>query len=328
VRESHNSRSMRGIASIVRESRPAAGPIAAAQLDAGADAAKDAMWGGAARLSASGATTMSDIVTESAACPAHALEVPKLEALPEGAAPQLTCYQLGPHAAPIIPGRRDRAWMDATSEHYAYRCLPLSMANTSGWEITSPLDFEVTWNGNQDINAITARAPGVDPNALRALITSHFAHGILTFHTGWLFRTSPGWGLWVRGAPNDAKDGIHALDGMVETDWLPFPFTMNWRFMRPCTVRFRKGDPFCFITLCPHALLDGVAPRRAGIEDDPKLKADYVEWGKSRAEFNKLLRDGDPAAVAKKWQRDYFQGKAAEGDAPFHVNKRRLKPIE
>jgi hypothetical protein len=127
--------------------------------------------------------------------------------------------------------------MDATSEHYAYRCLPLSMANTSGWEITSPLDFEVTWNGNQDINAITARAPGVDPNALRALITSHFAHGILTFHTGWLFRTSPGWGLWVRGAPNDAKDGIHALDGMVETDWLPFPFTMNWRFTRPCTVR-------------------------------------------------------------------------------------------
>jgi len=58
------------------------------------------------------------------------------------------------------------------------------------------------------------------------------------------------------------------------------------------------------------------------------LKADYVEWGKSRAEFNKLLRDGDPAAVAKKWQRDYFQGKAGEGDAPFHVNKRRLKPIE
>jgi len=319
---------MRGIASIVRESRPAAGPIAAAQLDAGADAAKDAMWGGAARLSASGATTMSDIVTESAACPAHALEVPKLEALPKGAAPQLTCYQLGPHAAPIIPGRRDRAWMDATSEHYAYRCLPLSMANTSGWEITSPLDFEVTWNGNQDINAITARAPGVDPNVLRALITSHFAHGILTFHTGWLFRTSPGWGLWVRGAPNDAKDGIHALDGMVETDWLPFPFTMNWRFTRPCTVRFRKGDPFCFITLCPHALLDGVAPRRASIEDDPKLKADYVEWGKSRAEFNKLLRDGDPAAVAKKWQRDYFQGKAGGGDAPFHVNKRRLKPIE
>ena len=271
---------------------------------------------------------MSEIDAESGTCPLHAPEVPRPGALSTAAAPQLTCYQVDPRAAPIIPGRRDRAWMDATSDHYAYRCLPLSMANTSGWEITSPLDFEVTWNGNQDLDAITARAPTVDPNALRALITSHFGHGILTFHTGWLFRTSPGWGLWVRGAPNDAKDGIHALDGMVETDWLPFPFTMNWRFTRPCTVRFQRGDPFCFITLCPHTLLDYVAPKRANIDDDPKLKADYVEWGKSRAEFNKLLREGDPAAVAKKWQRHYFHGKAADGDAPLHVSKRRLKPVE
>lgn len=271
---------------------------------------------------------MSDIASESAICPMHATGATESAAAPVGAAPQLTCYQVDPRAAPIIPGRRDRAWMDATGDHYAYRCLPLSMANTSGWEITSPLDFEVTWNGRQDLNAITACAPGVDPDALRALITSHFGHGILTFHTGWLFRTSPGWGLWVRGAPNDAKDGIHALDGLVETDWLPFPFTMNWRFTRPCTVRFRKGDPFCFITLCPHTVLDGVAPKRAKLDDEPKLKADYLEWGKSRAEFNKLLRDGDPATVAKKWQRHYFQGKAVDGDAPFHVNKRRMKPVE
>jgi len=271
---------------------------------------------------------MSEIATKAGAYPPHATDVARPEALPASAAPQLTCYQVDPRAAPIIPGRRDRTWMDQTNDHYAYRCLPLSMANTSGWELTSPLDFEVTWNGGQGIDAITARAPGVDPNALRALITSHFGHGVLTFHTGWLFRTSPGWGLWVRGAPNYAKDGIHALDGMVETDWLPFPFTMNWRFTRPCTVRFEKGDPFCFVTFCPHTLMDDVTPRRANIEDDPKLQADYTEWGQSRAEFNKLLHEGDPATVARKWQRGYFQGKAVDGEAPFHVNKRRLKPIE
>lgn len=272
---------------------------------------------------------MSENANHSDACPMHAHDVPALPALPMGAAPQLTCYQVDPRAAPIIPGRRDRTWMDQTNDHYAYRCLPLSTANTSGWELTSPLDFEVTWNGGPEIGDITARAPGVDPHALRALITSHFGHGILTFHTGWLFRTSPGWGLWVRGAPNDAKDGIHALDGMVETDWLPFPFTMNWRFTRPCTVRFAKGDPFCFVTFCPHALLDDVTPRRVNIDDAPTLKADYEEWGKSRAEFNKLLHDGDPAVVTQKWQRGYFQGKDMHGNAPlFHVNKRRLKAPE
>lgn len=272
---------------------------------------------------------MSESAIETSGCPMHALEVPKLEPLPASAAPQLICYQVDPRAAPIIPGRRDREWMDHTNDHYAYRCLPLSTANTSGWELTSPLDFEVTWNGGQGIDAISARAPGVDPDLLRALIVSHFGHGVLTFHTGWLFRTSPGWGLWVRGAPNYGKDGIHPLDGVVETDWLPFPFTMNWRFTRPCTVRFAKGDPFCFVTLCPHALLDDIQPQRADIEADPKLMADYTEWGKSREEFNKLLREGNPSVVTKKWQRNYFHGKPIDGSVPlFHTNKRRLKPLE
>jgi hypothetical protein len=272
---------------------------------------------------------MTEIASKPGTCPAHAPDAPGPAALPAGMTPQLTCYQVDPRAAPIIPGRRERDWMDHTNDHYAYRCLPLSTANTSGWELTSRLDFEVTWNGGQGLDAITARAPGVDPDTLRALIVSHFGHGILTFHTGWLFRTSPGWGLWVRGAPNYAKDGIHPLDGLVETDWLPFPFTMNWRFTRPCSVRFAKGDPFCFITFCPHALLDDVQPRRASLDDAPKLKADYTEWGKSRAAFNQMLRDGDPAAITRKWQRGYFQGKSVDGSAPlFHTNKRRLKPVE
>ncbi|MGH8190309.1 MAG: DUF6065 family protein [Rhodanobacteraceae bacterium] len=271
---------------------------------------------------------MSETDVQPEGCPAAKTDAPSTPAVPSDSAPRLTCYRLDPRAAPIIPGRRERDWMDATNDHYAYRCLPLSMANTSGWELTSPFSFEATWNGGREVDAITANASGLDPAALRAFITSHFGHGVLTFHTGWLFRTSPGWGLWVRGAPNYAKDGIQALDGMVETDWLPFPFTMNWRFTRPCTVRFATGDPFCFITLCPHALLDDVAPRRASIDDDPQLKADCAEWGRSRTEFNRLLHEGDPATVARKWQRGYFQGLSAEGSAPFHVNKRRLKAPE
>jgi hypothetical protein len=54
---------------------------------------------------------------------------------------------------------------------------------------------------------------------------------VLSFHPGYLFRTDPEWAVWCRGAPNSHKDGIVALDGLIETDWLPFFFTMNWR---PC----------------------------------------------------------------------------------------------
>lgn len=243
---------------------------------------------------------------------------------------KLTCYQVDQQPAEMVPGSPDRDWMDRFSDRHPYRCLPLVVANTTGWSLLSPVSFTATWTGGPRMEDIRLDPDDGTPRALLdRWAVSHFSGGVLTFHTGWLFRTDPGWDLWVGGPPNHIKDGIQPLAGVVETYWLPFPFTMNWRFTRPGTVRFRKGDPFCFVTFCPHALMDNVTPKLANLDDEPKLKADYTEWGISRAEFNKALHDGDPNAVSKKWQRGYFQGKDLEGNAPlFHVNKRRLKAPE
>ena len=52
----------------------------------------------------------------------------------------------------------------------------------------------------------------------------------------------------VQGPINRPKDGIAALSGIIETDWSPYSFTMNWMFTRPGTpVRFEKGEPYCHI---------------------------------------------------------------------------------
>ena len=52
------------------------------------------------------------------------------------------------------------------------------------------------------------------------------------------FQDTRGWNLMVRGPTNSSKDGIVALDGIIETDWAHSTFTMNWRFTRACTVEF------------------------------------------------------------------------------------------
>ena len=191
---------------------------------------------------------------------------------------------------PARPGRAgDRArrapratgWT-RTDQRYAYRCLPLSIANASGWEVLAPVGFEATWRGDDARDAITIRSRE-DPARAEPLATSHFGHGILTLHTGYLFRTSPGWALWVRGSPNVAKRHLVPLDGLVETDWLDFPFTMNWRFTRAGTVGFEKGEPFCFITPFPHALLDAIQPVLRPIEADPALKAAYEARASGRS---------------------------------------------
>ena len=47
----------------------------------------------------------------------------------------LTCY-LHPGWSPRIrPAEPTRDWMTNTPKSFAYRCLPLNIANAHGWEI-------------------------------------------------------------------------------------------------------------------------------------------------------------------------------------------------
>lgn len=238
-------------------------------------------------------------------------------------APSLECFRIHEGAPAIVGARSPRAWMDATAQRFAYRCTPMTVANASGWELLLPFSFTAEWDGGDSVEAITVHSTAPGP-MIERLLASHFGHGILTFHPGWLFRTPPGWAVWARGAPNAPKDGIMALDGLVETDWLPFSFTMNWRFLRPGRVTFTEGEAFCFITLAPHGVLDGVAPVARELADDPELDAAYKQWSNSRNNFNGRLRNNDPEATKERWQRHYLGGNGAPDEA-HHITKRKLR---
>jgi len=130
----------------------------------------------------------------------------------------------------------------------------------------------------------------------------------------------------VSGAPNSHTDGIIALEGLVETDWTPATFTMNWRFTRPGLVQFEKNECFCFLTLVPHSVLDTVQPVLHDISDNPRLQASYESWRDKRVDFSTRLARREPEAVRQGWQRDYLHGYDAEDNfKPFyHLSKRRL----
>jgi hypothetical protein len=77
---------------------------------------------------------------------------------------------------------------------------------------------------------------------------SHFGSGLLALVLPRLFRTPPGFGLLVRGITNEVNDNAVPLDGVVETDWSPDTFTMNWKLVRPdVRVQFKKGDAVCML---------------------------------------------------------------------------------
>ena len=249
---------------------------------------------------------------------------------------------------PIRTAPVNRDWMDQSDQRYAYRCLPLAIANQAGWLIHTASAFTAVWDGGPfkesvrieygapggprtsaqggviDVASFSAPADYVVPDAR---ILSHFGSGTFTVAIPYLFRTPRGVNLWVKGPTNWIKDGAQALEGIVETDWLPATFTMNWKLTRPhYPVHFAKGEPVCMIVPVPRGLAESLEPVRLPLGSVPELQRDYEQWQQSRLAFNEGLERRQPEVTQRGWQRDYVKGVTPSGQpAPEHQTRLQLK---
>jgi hypothetical protein len=239
---------------------------------------------------------------------------------------ELTAYQVVANAPTIQPASTRRSWMTGTYEHFAYMCLPVVAANVSGWELLCPAEFTACWDGGAGRDSL--RIDMLSPNTWAPL--SHFGYGILTFDTGYAFRTSPGHNLWVKGPTNESKDGLSPLEGLIETDWLPYTFTMNYRFTRPNhTVRFEKDEPFCLIHPMPGNYLNQVKPALRLLNQNPELDVQHHDWARARKNWNAERLVPGTAAASAKWRRDYLRGQTSTGEkAARHTGAVPLRPFQ
>jgi hypothetical protein len=240
----------------------------------------------------------------------------------------LVAYPVDGHDIEIRPAPVGRDWMEQTDQRFAYRCLPLNIANTYGWEILCASGFVAVWNGEPSLGAISIISDGDAP----APAFSHFGHGVLTFSMPCLFRTEPGFDLMVQGPINRPKDAIAALSAVIETDWSPYTFTMNWVFTRPGTpIRFEKGEPYCHVFPIRRGDLDAVVPEIHALSANATLKAQYGAWSTSRERFNTdLLRPGSQAE-SEKWQKMYYRGVAPGSEnvqSEGHRTRLRVRAFE
>jgi hypothetical protein len=219
---------------------------------------------------------------------------------------ELTAYRLHDSSVRLVCAPTEREWMDATDQRYAYRCLPLLIANQAGWFVLNDQPFECIWDGTRHLSGVRIRR--LDKQGPRLSVTSHFGSGIVTWHIPYLFRTSPGFNLLVRGPSNWPKDGIQALEGVVESDWASATFTMNWRLTRSKRwVRFDAGEPVCMIVPQRRGELEAFETEVRDLASNRELNEAYNRWSESRSQFLARLHVHG-AEVAGKWQKHYFQG--------------------
>lgn len=241
--------------------------------------------------------------------------------------PSITAYEIYTQSdMPISPAPINREWMDGTSNRFAYRCLPLTVANQSGWIIRNPASFCARWNGGPT-PADTVLA--FDESSPDDRISSLFGHGTVTFNLPYLIRTPQGINLWVKGPTNWPKHGAQALEGVVETDWTAASFTMNWKLTKPHEiVRFERGEPICMIVPYPRELLDQLVPELRPLSDNRELQTAYRKWSHDRNEFHELVASGDQEAIRQGWQKDYFQGHDPGSDRfEAHQTKLSIRPF-
>ena len=161
---------------------------------------------------------------------------------------------------------------------YAYQCLPLVMANQWGWQVLCPADVRVTWDGSPDRQGVSVE---VDPK-YAAVIKSQFGSGIVTFSPPWLFRTTPGWDLYAKGPGNRWKANAAALEGVIETWWLDYTFTLNWKIIEPGTVSFAKGESLGQLVPVPHGTFRGATAFEVPIAAVPEVAAALGRWRDER----------------------------------------------
>jgi hypothetical protein len=237
----------------------------------------------------------------------------------------LCAYEIYPNQdMPISRAPTERAWMDVPGS--AYRCLPLTIANQYGWMIHNAVGATVTWNGDMSLEGISIEFDAF-PGAQDPRIRSMFGGGIVTFTLPYIFRTPPSVNLWVKGPTNYIKDGAHPLEGIVETDWLPATFTMNWKVVRPHDpVRFERGEPICMVVPVARGFLEQFEPIIAPLHTHAELSEQYRQWAISRAAFNAAVEAGISQALTLGWQKHYTRGLMPDGTSPAeHQTRLQLK---
>jgi hypothetical protein len=236
------------------------------------------------------------------------------------------------NAPQISPAPISRTWMSKMAESrrgWPNRCLPMLIANQSGWELRNPCAFTATWMGREDLMDLMIAPDKRDTGQF--LPESIFGNGILTWHLPMLFRTPAGYDLLVRGPANYPKDAVSPLEGIVETDWASASFSMSWKFTRKLMpVRFEVDEPICMIVPQRRAELEEFAPELRHIESDEDLHRKHEFFLRSRHEIGQLQVATDAAAGERvPWQGDYARGSHADGEAGAHDHRtrRHLRPF-
>lgn len=182
----------------------------------------------------------------------------------------------------IRQSRINRDWMDGTYKKHAYQCLPMTVANVYGWELILPHDVVAQWDGGNTVPKILeGESYGGRQLAYGGIV------GMVSFSTGWIFGTEPGYETFISGSPNYLRDDAQALSAIIPSSWWPDEFQMNWKINKVGEpVTFEAGMPFMFFSIFESTVLERVEFTVDNLWDNQELMNSRAKYGDLKMKNN------------------------------------------
>lgn len=228
----------------------------------------------------------------------------------------LNAYKKGPHAFNIAPLSVQRDWMDATSDKHAYRCFPVTLANTIGWTVSAKEDISFIWDG-------TTSEDGSHVKILKGESISYTGRGqgTVSFLTGLVFRSEKDISLMVLPLPNYFITDFVPLSSVISTSFYPHDFPLAIKALKENKeIEIKAGQPIA--TILPISL--SKLKEESIVIEDFVPAPDYYEktksYGDAAQELNKLGQFTD-------WYRDAVDEKG-DSVGEHEVKSLKLKVID
>lgn len=188
-----------------------------------------------------------------------------------------------------------RDWMDATADRHAYKCFPVSLANSIGWSISFLDDIEFVWDGILDTTPDHVKVIRSGPN----VCDTNRGNGTISFNSEIMFKTNENMSIVSIVPPNYFIDGAVPFTSIISTSFFPHGYPVAWRITKPNqNIIIPAGTPVA--TLIPISL-GGLSQIELnlyekednpndGIRDTEKLKV-VREMAQNGKPFSNFYRD-------------------------------------
>lgn len=208
-----------------------------------------------------------------------------------------------------------------------YYCLPLLIANQSGFVVKAAHDLEVYWSGGEAPAAIKKINNKNVPDSYEKIqeYFTNFRSGIISIENAFIFRTPPGINLMTIQPPNYFIRGIHSMSGVVEADNLRRSFTFNLKITEPNKViKIKKGDWLSAFVPTPRYFIDSFSMESAEkFFDKNCIDNELSDIKKLQYERNNSLENGGDIGKPNDSGRRYFKGINVD-DSEFKDHQKRI----